>query len=96
MKMAMVVYNEAVDVEVMEALGACGLKYYTKILAAYGSGKTSGIHLGTDIWPGRNNVLYIACEAEEASRLMKRIGELHHSLGREGLKAFILPLESLT
>lgn len=96
MKMAMVVYNEAIDVEVMEAVSSLGLQYYTKVMGVYGSGKMSGIHLGTDIWPGRNNIIYISCEDSQASQLMLKIKGLRSSLGQEGLKAFIIPLESTT
>jgi nitrogen regulatory protein PII len=95
-KMVMVVYNEAIDIEVMEALKKCGLKNYTKAVAAYGSGETSGIHLGDDIWPGRNNILYVACSQEESISLLARIKELRKSLGREGVKAFVLPVEDIT
>lgn len=94
--MVMVSYNEAVDMEVMEAMENCGLKNYTKITGAYGKGATSGTHLGNDIWPGRNNVLYVACQDSEAEKLIDCIKELRKTLGKEGLKAFLLPLEEIT
>lgn len=96
MKMVLVVYNEAVDMEVMEAVGKCGIKNYTKGMNVFGKGTTSGTHLGDDIWPGRNNLLYIACPQKEALALMGSIKELRKKLGREGLKAFLLPLEEIT
>jgi hypothetical protein len=34
MKMLMIVYNEALDNEVMEILESCVMKNYTKVLAA--------------------------------------------------------------
>jgi hypothetical protein len=91
----MICYNEAIDAEVMETLGSCGLKNYTKIMGAYGSGETSGIHLGNDIWPGRNNILYVACQDKESSRLLACIKELRKQVDKEGLKAFVFPLEDL-
>jgi len=96
MKMVMVCYNEAIDIEVMELLGGSGLKNYTKVCATFGSGNTSGIHLGNDIWPGKNNLLFIACQEKEAKELLSAVRELRKQLGREGVKAFILPLEELT
>ncbi len=95
-KMAMVVYNEAIDAEVMEVLANCGLKNYTKIIGTFGRGNTSGTHLGSDIWPGRNNILYIACEEKEAKEILSCIKELRKKLGREGIKAFVLPVEEIT
>ncbi len=96
MKMVMITYNEAVDAEVMEALDGCGIKNYSKIVASYGKGTLSGTHLGDDIWPGRNNMLYVACEDHKAKELFSAVKKLREALGKEGVKAFILPLEEVT
>ena len=96
MKMVMVSYNEAMDLEVMEALSTCSIKKYTKILGTFGMGDTSGTHLGNDTWPGRNNILYVACEEDAAKKLLSCVKELRKTLGKEGIKAFILPIEELT
>ena len=96
MKMVMISYNEAVEAEVLGALAECALKNYTKITDTYGSGLTSGTHLGDDIWPGKYSILYIACLDAEAKQLLSCIKELRKTLGKEGLKAFLLPLEDMT
>ena len=96
MKMVMIAYNEAIDAEVMEVLANCGLQNYTKILATFGKGTTSGTHLGNDIWPGRNNILYIACEEKQIGQLLSLVRELREKIGREGIKAFVLPVEEVT
>ena len=96
MKMVMIAYNEAIDAEVMEVLQGCSMKNYTKATAVYGRGTTSGTHLGNDIWPGRNNILYVACEEKQARQILSCIRELRKRLGQEGLKAFLLPIEELT
>ena len=96
MKMVMVIYNEAIDAEVMQALDGCGIKNYSKINSTFGSGNTSGIHEGNDVWPGKNNILYIACEESNSQKLLSSIQELRKTLGKEGVKAFLLPLEKVT
>ena len=96
MKMVMIVYNQAIDSEVMEILEVTALKNYSKIVGTFGKGKTSGTHLGNDIWPGRNNILYIACEEKETSQILSGIRGLRKKLGYEGVKAFVLPLEEIT
>jgi len=96
MKMVMIAYNEAIDAEVMEVLANCGLKNYTQITGAFGRGSSSGTHLGNDIWPGRNNILYIACEEKQAKQTLACIKELRKKLGKEGIKAFVMPLEEVT
>lgn len=95
-KLVMIAYNEAIDAEVMEVLENFGLKNYTKIKGVFGRGTTSGTHLGNDIWPGKNNLLYIACEEKQAQEVLTYIRELRKTLGKEGLKVFLMPLEELT
>jgi len=95
-KMVMIVYNEAVDTEVMEVLENCALKNYTKVAGVYGRGVTSGTHLGNDIWPGRNNILYVACEEKPSQQILSCVRELRKKLGHEGIKAFLLPVEEVT
>jgi len=96
MKMVLVSYNEAIESEVMEVLTECGLKNYTKITGVFGRGESSGTHLGSDIWPGRNNIFYIACEEQEAKKLVSCVKELRKSLSKEGIKAFVWNLEDIT
>lgn len=94
--MVMVVYNEAIDMEAMEVLENCALRNYTKIQGVYGRGISSGTHLGTDIWPGRNNVLYVACVEDEAEQLLSCVRELRKKLAKEGVKAFVWNLQEVT
>ena len=96
LKMVMIAYNEAVDDEVTEVLEHCAMKNYTKVVGAFGKGATSGTHLGNDIWPGRNNVLWVACDEKQAQQMLSCVQALRKKLGAEGIKAFILPVESLT
>jgi len=96
MKMIMLVYNEALDNEVMEILESCLMKNYTKITGVFGCGTSSGTHLGTDIWPGLNNILYVACEETVGKKIIVLVKQLRKSLGAEGIKAFLMPLEELT
>ncbi|MBU0503028.1 MAG: PG0541 family transporter-associated protein [Candidatus Omnitrophota bacterium] len=96
LKMVMIAYNEAIDDEVMELLASCGLKNHTKITGVSGRGFASGVHMGNGIWPGRNNILYVACEDKQAKQFLSCVKEIRKELGREGIKAFLLPLEELT
>lgn len=96
LKMIMVVYNEAIEGDVIEVLEKnCAMKNYTKITGVFGRGATSGTHLGNDIWPGRNNILYVACEEKQAKQIIACARGLKSKLGHEGIKAFVLPLEDM-
>lgn len=94
--MVMLVYNEALDNETMEILESCSIKNYTKVIGVFGRGEASGTHLGTDIWPGRNNILYVACEEGPARKILAAVKQARKNLGTEGIKAFLMPLEDLT
>jgi nitrogen regulatory protein PII len=96
MKMVMIVYNEAVGDEVMEILETCAMKNYTKLVNVFGKGASSGTHLGNDIWPGRNNLLYVACDEAQAKKMLNCVRGLRKTLGPEGIKAFSWNLEEMT
>ncbi len=96
MQMLMLVFNEAIDEVVLETIQDCGIESYTRIDGVFGKGKTSGTHLGTDIWPGRNNTLLLAVSEEQARQAMERLRKLRTKLGIEGVKAFVWNLEDVT
>jgi len=96
MKMAMITYNVAVGDEVMEVLEHCALKNYTKMDNVYGKGTTSGTHLGTDVWPGKNSLLFVSGEDDQIKQLISCVKELRKKIGREGVKAFVWKLEEAT
>lgn len=96
MKMILIAYNMAIDEEVMEVLEEAGAETYTKWTRVHGKGKTSGPHLDSNVWPGVNNVLAIAVENDKVSEIPLKVQELRKSLGEEGIKAFVLPLEEVT
>ena len=66
------------------------------MIGTLGKGKTSGTHHGNDIWPGRNNVLFVACEENDGKQLLSCVKHLHSQLGQEGIKAFMWDLENIT
>ncbi|HEA46905.1 MAG TPA: transcriptional regulator [bacterium] len=97
MKLVLIVYNVAIEEEVMESLKEIGVENYTKWDRVLGKGKTSGTHLDTDVWPGVNHMLAIAVEDEKKDKIMARVRELKSKevLRREGIGVFVLPLEEM-
>ena len=96
MKMIMLGFNEAIDAELMEMMQACQLHNYTRFNGILGKGEASGPHLGTDIWPGRNNLLLLAAAAEHVPPVISRVQALRAKMGAEGVKAFVWNLEEIT
>ncbi|MGQ9662404.1 MAG: PG0541 family transporter-associated protein [Kiritimatiellia bacterium] len=97
MKMVMIVYNEAIDEEVFDALRqCCDLVAYTKWTKVCGQGCRSEPHLQTHVWPKGNNVLMVCTEEITARKLVARVRELRATFGREGLKAFVWTVDEVT
>lgn len=95
MKIVLIVYNRAIDEEVMEVLEEIGIESYTKWDRVLGRGRASGPHLDSDIWPGVNYMITIACQDEMKDRIITRVVKLKENLAKEGIKAFVLPLEEM-
>jgi nitrogen regulatory protein PII len=96
MKMVMIVYNEAIDEEVMGSLLACCIGGFTKWQRVLGQGKISEPHLDSSVWPGTNNVCMAVVENEKVKPLLEQVKGLRKQLGKEGIKAFVLPVEEVT
>jgi len=97
MKMILIAYNEALDAEVMERLQACcGVARFTKWTKVLGQGSHSEPHLLNHIWPKANNVLLACVEDAKAVKMMAAVREARQTLGREGIKAFLLPVDDVT
>lgn len=97
MKMVFIAYNEAIDDEVMAALASCcDIVRFTKWTKVQGQGTHSEPHLMSRVWPKANNVLMACVEDERAARVMARVRELRKTLGQQGIKAFLLPVEDVT
>ena len=96
MKMIFIVYNIAINEEVMEIIKKAGIENYTRWERVTGVGKISGLHMGTHVWPAVNSVLAVAVEDDKKDKLIEQIKEARKKLGKEGIKAFVLPLEEMT
>ncbi len=96
MKMIMIVFNEAMEEEVLETLQNCRLRNFTRLNDVQGKGTSSGAHFGTDIWPGLNNLLFVAANEDDARQLTHCINQLRREMGSEGIKAFLWNLEEIT
>lgn len=95
MKMVMIIYNEAIDDEVMSALQACRIDSFTKWQRVLGKGKLSGAHLDSSVWPGANNVCMTVVEDNKVIAILTQVKNLRKNLGKEGVKAFVLPVDEI-
>jgi len=94
MDMVTIVYNQAIDEEVMELLEATGIEQYTKWQRVLGRGEDSNPRLDTSVWPGANMVLGLVIkEKRKLQRLIKGLKKLDAEVGNKGLFAFRWPVE---
>lgn len=96
MKLVLIAYNEALNMEVLNVLEKNDLSCYTKWEKVYGSGENSEPHLGTHIWPKANDVMAVVMEDEKVPSFMKSIRELRERYPKQGIKAFVLPVEEVS
>ena len=95
-KMVFVMYNIAINDEVMEILKDVEIEDYTRWERTTGRGKASVPHLGTNVWPAVNSVLAVVVEDDKKGRLIEEIKKIRKKIGKEGIKAFVLPVEEMT
>ncbi|MEA3506321.1 MAG: hypothetical protein U9R36_02345 [Elusimicrobiota bacterium] len=95
MKALFVVYNAAIESMVAECMKECGVKSYTKFPRIHGSGQSAGPRLDTHVWPGVNNALLIINAKKKISQMLDKINELKKNHKKEGLKAFVFPVEEI-
>ncbi len=93
MKMFLIIYGEAADEAVINALKEVGVHGYTKMVEARGEGTETEPKLGTHCWPGKNNVLMMAVADEQIPRISERIREIKQDHPRAGVRSFLLPME---
>jgi hypothetical protein len=93
MKMLFVVYSREMDEAIIAAFKRSGLQGYTKMKEICGEGRDTGPKLGSHVWPGKNNALFVAVQDDEAAKGLDLIRQLKKEHPREGLKAFVLPVE---
>jgi nitrogen regulatory protein PII len=93
MKMFLLIYCEAADEDVIDALKHIGVRGYTKMVEARGEGTETEPKLGTHCWPGKNNVLMMVVADEEIPKITERIRELKREHPRAGVRSFLLPTE---
>jgi nitrogen regulatory protein PII len=93
MKMFLIVYSSAADWDVIETFKKAGVSEYTKMEEVHGVGRDTEPKLGTHIWPGSNNALFMAVSDEKVSLITDLIKKVKIKHPRSGIKGFILPME---
>ena len=93
MKMVLVIYDAGIDEDLRGVLDEARIDEYTKLVGATGTGR-KGHRFGTSIWPGTNNLLWIALPDERVTHLVMQLDALKKSyLKPPALQVFVFPVE---
>jgi hypothetical protein len=86
-----VIYDRAIDEEVLAALQECGIQSYTRWHNASGVG-TTGPHQGDQAWPALNNVLMAVIDPQSQAGTLERLRALREDFPYTGLRALVVPV----
>jgi hypothetical protein len=86
-----VIYDRAIDEEVLAALRECAVQSYTRWHNASGVG-TTGPHQGDQVWPALNNVLMAVTDSGNQGRILERLRLLRDDFPFTGLRALAVPV----
>jgi hypothetical protein len=75
MRLVIAVYDQAIEVDVLDCLQELGIEHYTRWAGAQGAGRT-GRREGSPVFPGLNNVLLLAVAEDMLAPLLTRLYEL--------------------
>ncbi len=95
MKQVQIVYNAAIELEVLDCLKSHAIQTFTKFPNIYGVGTHSEPHMGSHIWPGQNHMLLIVAPDDTVPTILDCVRKLKKKKQREGIKAFVLPVEEI-
>lgn len=90
MKALMIVYNQAHNLLIMEALDKCNVRGFTKWEDVQGRGTFKGEpHYGTHAWPSKNMTTLAILEEEKLQPLLKELQRINNEAEKQGLRAFV-------
>ncbi len=90
MKLILIVFHADKEETLHEILGSRLNVGFTTWGPVYGKGRSSDPRMGTQIWPGENQILMVALRDEEAEILREALQQLANTPQGEGIKAFEL------
>jgi len=89
--MVFIIYDRAIDEEILDILNSLNIEHYTKWKDITGVGK-NGPHLGDHVWPALNNVTMAIVDEEIKDNLLKMIKKLQGVFPFVGLRAIVIPV----
>jgi nitrogen regulatory protein PII len=95
MKMFIIMYEYAIDAEVIAVIEKTGITGYTKWSKVQGAGPECGPKLDTRFWPGENDVMLVVVDDKDAVKVKEMVLNLRKAYPKSGVRCFIVPVEEM-
>jgi len=89
MKLLWIIFDEAFEDQVLEALRGQGVEHFTLLRGALGQGRHSEPRWGTHVWPGHNDILMVFLDEATLERLRPTLQQLRERLKGRGFKTLV-------
>ena len=89
-----IIYNNALEPEILDILKKVQVKAYTKWDKVKGMGET-GPHMGDEVWPAWNTMIMSALNSDKKEALSEEIKKLRELFPDQGVKMLVLPFEEI-
>jgi hypothetical protein len=89
-----IIFNDALEPEVMDILKRVGVKAYTRWDRVKGVGET-GPHMGDEVWPAWNTMIMSGLDSDKKEALAEEIRRLREEFPDQGVKMLVLPFEEI-
>lgn len=96
MKLVMLIFNQALEDEVMKIFKKLNTRGFTQINNVYGQGSDKGEpHFGTHVWPEINTMILTVIPDEKVEEFLNEVKFLNNRFEEEGIHAFTLNVERM-
>jgi hypothetical protein len=90
-----VIYDSGIEESLTELIHALQLPGYTQIFDAHGEGGT-GKKLNSPVFPGTNNILYLALPDDRVAPVVRSIRKMQSSFRlKPGISIYVVPMEEM-
>ena len=97
MKAVFISFYKAFYTELIEVLDKLEIRGFTFWEEVQGRGTETGEpHYGTHAWPTLNSAIFTIIPAEKVAPLMDEIHRLDESAPKQGIRAFVMPVEQVS
>lgn len=93
-KLAFLIFNSALEPEVLDLLKENSVSFYTRWDKVKGVGET-GPHFDDEVWPAVNIAVMCALDEDKKNTIAEGVKKIREEFPNEGIKMLVLPFEEI-